>query len=184
MEKNGIRSERQLANLMGVSQQTINRIFSGMTPDPRISTIEAIAQFFNIDISTLLNVDLTVSSVIYKAGVPLLKWKDAHLAKKFIVKSRELDLTEKSNGFLYAVIVEDDALSWPFSSGTTLVLEGSHREINSGDYLLIHQNGHNYLKKALLNEQEVWVIDVKEQFPAKPLASDNEVLGLVKEIHF
>lgn len=185
MRKKGIRSERQLANSMGILQQTINRILSGITPDPRISTMEEISRFFDIDISTLLNVDLTVSNAIHKAGVPYLKWQEAHRAKSFFENNSHGDAIGNPSFFnSYAVIIEEQTLPWPFTPGTTLILRTPPETVKAGDYLLVRQHRHNYLKKALLNEEEIWLGDVEEKFPAKPLTSEYEILGVVKEIHF
>lgn len=54
MKAAGGMSESELARKVGLKQQTVHRLLSGTTPDPRISTLIPIAKHFNITIGQLL----------------------------------------------------------------------------------------------------------------------------------
>lgn len=47
-------SESELSRKTKIPKTTINRLLSGQTPDPRISTVAALAKYFNISIEQLI----------------------------------------------------------------------------------------------------------------------------------
>lgn len=47
-------SESELGRKINIPRATINRLIAGHTPDPRASTLNAIAAYFNISIEQLL----------------------------------------------------------------------------------------------------------------------------------
>ncbi len=55
MEYHDIRSETKLAEAANISQTTLNKLVSGTTSDPRISTLKPIAKFFNITLDSLMS---------------------------------------------------------------------------------------------------------------------------------
>ncbi len=78
MEENNL-SEADLCRGVNLPQTTINRLLSGQTNDPRISTLTAIAQFFKVTIEQLLGVEPLITSHIgsVKRGqdLPILSWE-------------------------------------------------------------------------------------------------------------
>lgn len=48
MQQKGIKTEAELSRLTGIHQPTIHRILTGESTDPRSSTIEPLARFFNV----------------------------------------------------------------------------------------------------------------------------------------
>lgn len=187
MEKHGIRSERQLATLMGVNQQTINRIISGMTPDPRVSTIEEIAQFFGVEVGAMLETDLSVydkSKNNSTISIPMLGWNDLHSWENNCLEQTKEFLLDPSD-FIgsYAVMVDNTTLPWPFIVGTVLIISPKE-PLKKSEYVVVHKNGLNYLKKGLINDEEIWLSDIEELFPAKPITDDFTLCGIVKKIYF
>ena len=47
-------SEAALAKEVDIPRNTINRLAGGRTPDPRISTLETIANYFNVSLDQLI----------------------------------------------------------------------------------------------------------------------------------
>jgi transcriptional regulator with XRE-family HTH domain len=77
MEKNNV-SDSKLARALELPYNTIKRITSGETTDPKISTLTLIADFFGIGIDKLLGNETYTSQALYKkpSMVPVLSWKD------------------------------------------------------------------------------------------------------------
>lgn len=73
-------NETQLARECDLPQPTINRILSGKTPDPRLSTLAKIAERFQISMGQLLNDELLNEGDAELQGVtciPIISWADA-----------------------------------------------------------------------------------------------------------
>ncbi len=73
-------SELEIARALNTSVLTIRRILSGETEDPRISTLKAIADYFNVSIDSLLddNDQRSINAMIKNKPkvIPILKWKE------------------------------------------------------------------------------------------------------------
>ena len=73
-------SEVEIARALNTSVLTIRRIISGETEDPRISTLKAIADYFNVSIDSLLddNEQRSINAMIKSKPrvIPILGWKD------------------------------------------------------------------------------------------------------------
>lgn len=54
MDKMGITSLSSLARRTGVNQPTLHKIMSGETEDPRLSTMLALATFFDVSVEELV----------------------------------------------------------------------------------------------------------------------------------
>lgn len=71
-------SEADLCRGVNLPQTTINRLLSGQTNDPRISTLAAIARFFEVSLEQLLGRDLLILNLSFKQGkgsiLPLISW--------------------------------------------------------------------------------------------------------------
>ena len=71
--------EIEIARALNTSVLTIRRIISGETADPRISTLKAIADFFNVSIDSLLdeNYQRSINAMIRTKPrvIPILTWK-------------------------------------------------------------------------------------------------------------
>lgn len=71
-------TEVMLARAINTSVMTIRRILSGHTPDPRISTMDLIAQYFNVSIDSFLRtqgrIPLHLENRCLPQYVPVLTW--------------------------------------------------------------------------------------------------------------
>ena len=82
IKKSGI-SEAALGREIDVPRATINRLVSGKTPDPRASTLKAIATYFNVTVDQLLGKQplFTHTSPATRSdpypSIPLIDWNHA-----------------------------------------------------------------------------------------------------------
>lgn len=71
-------SEADLSRGVSLPQTTINRLLTGQTTDPRVSTLVAIAQFFEISLEQILGRELLVLNSNCRYGknstVPVVPW--------------------------------------------------------------------------------------------------------------
>lgn len=71
-------SEADLCRGVNLPQTTINRLLSGQTSDPRISTLVMLAQFFEISLEQILGQEsITLNSYYKKAKgctIPVIEW--------------------------------------------------------------------------------------------------------------
>ena len=72
--------ELEIARALNTSVLTIRRIISGETADPRISTLKAIADYFNVSLDSLLddNAQRSINAMIKNKPrvIPILSWKE------------------------------------------------------------------------------------------------------------
>ncbi|RJT49269.1 helix-turn-helix domain-containing protein [Legionella taurinensis] len=73
MKNSGV-SESDLARALQIPYNTIHRLVSGYTTDPRLSTLKLIAAYFNVSLDTLLTHKLSKSNNNQKA-VPIITWE-------------------------------------------------------------------------------------------------------------
>ncbi|MEO8402586.1 MAG: S24 family peptidase [Gammaproteobacteria bacterium] len=64
-------SEAELARKVSLPQATVNRLLNGVTDDPRASTLNAIATFFNISVDQLINNKLMKESTLDTTRLPI-----------------------------------------------------------------------------------------------------------------
>ena len=71
-------SECELSRRVGVPQQTLHKIFSGKTTDPRISTLKSLADYFSVPINDLCQEDMPFYSGNAPRGkaIPVISWAD------------------------------------------------------------------------------------------------------------
>ena len=145
MEKSGV-SDSHLARSLGLPYNTIKRITSGETTDPKISTLLLIANFFNAGIDSLLGEDAHQDGLGPRKPnmVPILSWQD--LEKPDAVK--EINANNWSNWQPVALPNEHelDAHSFAlesrksmqprFPTGTVFIIDPSE-EPADGDMVLI-----------------------------------------------
>ena len=72
-------SEADLSRGVNLPQTTINRLLTGQTTDPRVSTLVAIAQFFEISLEQVLGRELLVLNANCRHGknstIPVVPWE-------------------------------------------------------------------------------------------------------------
>ncbi len=64
-------SEAELARRVNLPQATVNRLLNGVTDDPRASTLNAIANFFNVSVDQLINNKLMKESTSDTTRLPI-----------------------------------------------------------------------------------------------------------------
>lgn len=150
-------SEGELFRRTGVPQPTIHRILSGITPNPRMESLEPLAEFFNVSTDQLLGriplskdrISGSFSAVTTtKKVVPLLNWLEVVHWPKIITKSNfktERDWVTSESGITgsaFALKITTADYAPEFRKGSTIVVDCS-RSPKEGDFVLGIQTKNN-----------------------------------------
>jgi transcriptional regulator with XRE-family HTH domain len=147
-------SESELARKTGVPQPTINRLLSGVTPDPRVSTVRDLARFFEVRIEQLLGDEdlpdcVQVKKIISNdkpRSLPLIAWEHIPVWQSITNKKRLLLDDEplalaytraNASPSAYAISIKDRLLHKYFPYGSILVIDPLLQP-QSNEYIIAH----------------------------------------------
>lgn len=198
MEKRAI-NETDLAKATGVKQSVLNRILTGKTPQPRVSTLLAFAQYFNVGVDDLVGHKISFSESFIPSNmtnhpnieklndasiVPILKYKDilAWCAFNLLAKdvAQHTICSVASGVKTFAMICHDTSMEPELPKGCILFFDpdGIHQD---GDLVLLHDSLDNniFLRRFLKNGQANFIEPLNRQFPAQAMASSHQTLATV-----
>lgn len=181
-------SEAELARQINVPRATINRLVSGRTPDPRASTLSAIAEYFSITIDQLLgkNEAAKLSDASNEHNIPILKWEEAACWEQFIPSEVTLKNTESimrdssiQDG-RFALRVKGDAMTPQFQDGTILIID-PHKEAANRDYVIAHliETNEIVFRQILVDGKYRCLKALNNSFPILELKKNDIVIGII-----
>lgn len=169
-------SENKLAGEIGMPQQTIHRLLSGATPDPRISTLKPIAKYFNITIGQLIG-DEPIKSTYGNNNhdlktyvqIPLIHWEQVKTYKQTV---HELDNTNWLDWIstnlpvsqsAYALKIIDKSLPTPFLYNTVIIVD-PEIEPNDNDVVVAYDRDTDsaYLRRLFHEGKKHFIGSLKE----------------------
>lgn len=144
-------SENELGKRIGISQQVINRIVSGINQNPTLATLLPIARYFNIPLQTLVSEANPIAT--YSQDIPYIDWEvlqkhGLDFALLHANKSTLLDI-EISKDLCFALSMYDGSMEPKFSSGSILIFQKDKSLIN-GDYCLLYDQEKEYMFRQLM----------------------------------
>lgn len=186
----------ELAELIGLPSQTINRILSGFVKDPRASTLTQVADYFGITIDQLLGkkplpqeFSLIASEVSQPPVlIPLHTVKSVMTAGEpfssgdwFCWPNQGLSTTKDH----FALKITGLEFEPTFSNGTILVID-PNLPCQTGDFILVkfQTNEQPTIKKVLLNQPEDYFLPLREGLKVISFKEiPNQILGIIIEAH-
>lgn len=164
MQKHGLTIE-ELADELGVSISTINRLLMGTRIDPRLSTLRPLAKFFDVSIEELMG-ERPLNIKLKDAGpfdskqaliqVPIIHWEQVKNAEN-IVSHLNFDkwdswmvVSSIMSEQAYALKIQQTSLPPPFYLHSIIVIDPG-RDPKDSDYVLIIQDENPILVKVVLN---------------------------------
>jgi transcriptional regulator with XRE-family HTH domain len=136
-------SEAELARKTNIPQPTLHKILSGKTADPRISTLQLLADYFEVTLDELAHVQVIKTKHIQAKiqFIPLLTWADCARGESF----REKLLTDNWEQCLVVEYLAEGAfglMSKPsmeprFPRATLLIID-PHLTAEDGDLVVVH----------------------------------------------
>jgi transcriptional regulator with XRE-family HTH domain len=191
MEHFGIKNESQLAKLVGSPQTTINKLTSGVSVDPRISTLAPITEYFNISIDTLLQDNPNFEEIAQKfhneTNIPIIHLNELNEMFGDIVT---LDHTNWPHWYPirynpdinYAIQIKYNQLSQPFNDSCLLIVDENCKLKNNYYFIFKHLSSNTIsIKKIHFENGEQWLLALQNDLPpTKFNESEWQSLGMIK----
>ncbi|MFJ1268644.1 helix-turn-helix domain-containing protein [Legionella lytica] len=186
-------SESDLARALGLPYNTIHRLVSGHTTDPRISTLKSIAVYFNVSLDTLLNpIELATSTLNINnnpKAVPILSWEKISsndflnsIDRQDWVNWLPIPLVSIENLSLHAYAIESRPSMYPrFPTGTFFVVDPECKPID-GDLILIKikKDGAVSLRELMIDPPTMKLLPIIHNSDLLNfIASEHEIIGVV-----
>jgi len=184
-------NESELARKLDVPYNTIHRIANGTTSDPRISTLQQIADYFGLSLDAILSKTQEHNFITQKENliIPILNWdtilkqnfaKDLDKAnwKKWIQTSQIK--TVKDINQLFA-LESTKSMQPRFPSGTTFIIDPNENPID-GDLVLIRFRDTSAVSlRELVIDSPDWQLNavIPGSAPLVYKINDHEIMGVV-----
>lgn len=174
----GVSSVTSLSTSIGVSQQTIYKIYAGLTKKPRQELLEKLSNFFDVPVGYFINKSI---GEFHCTKVPVYK-----LSATSLSETNEMLPTNNKQVFKVALI-ETKEFFPEVNYGSYLYLSDfTDQNISEGKYVL-HDMNNICLISYLINREGEWFLkDIKRvSNDAIRLTNDikEKMIGLIEEIH-
>ena len=171
-------SENELSKRLGISQQIINRIISGLNQNPKLSTIMPIAEYFNIPLHELVSnpFDNNLPLKKFNNKVPYVEFKELKnlgVEKALSSAKRYISIDVDVNCNYFATSMYDNSMEPKFSKGSILVF-ATHTEAYSGDFCLLKDDSNHYMFRQIMINS----LDKKFVKCLNPICEEYDVLPL------
>jgi SOS-response transcriptional repressor LexA len=133
-------SECELARRTHIPQPTLHKILTFKTTDPRVSTLMALADYFEISMEELLTGNALTHNQPKIQSVPILSWSECIKGINFIKNLSESNwadwtLTERISPYAYALISKS-SMEPHFQKKTTLIID-PEAQPKDGDIIVV-----------------------------------------------
>ncbi len=186
-------NETELSQKIGVPRATINRLTSGRTPDPRASTLQTIANYFDVSIDQLLGhkplfseSGTKIISEKKEDVLPILEWNEADKWEQKINGAKTesmrnwLSFGKTSNPYLFALMVRGESM-WPqFEEGIFLVVD-PQKQAKSKDLVIaaILESNEIVFRKIIIEDGCRLLAACNPIFPVIILNEKDKIIGTV-----
>lgn len=183
-------SESAFGRKVGIPRATINRIVSGKTPDPRVSTLKSISEYFNVTVDQLLGTQPlspseTTESHSAQPPIPIIEWSAAHRWAAAIEESKGNQLSwvltdPESSGGKFAIRIQGESM-WPQFQEHTVLIVDPMRIPKNRDFVLVFvkQSESLLFRQLIVDGTYRFAKAINEIFPTIQLQNDDEVTGVV-----
>ncbi len=184
-------SADELGRRTGLPASTIKKIRNHSNPNPTLTTLIPLAEFFAITLDQLIGNEplptIRIKGHYQKNpatmhSIPLLTWEETIEWPNTHNQSHSTIVTEHDCGKnTYALIVEED--DWEnLIKGTALIVDPAltpeHR-----DFIIVYKSGQKIptVKQALFDEEKIYLKSLIQGYNIAPLTSEHIILGVVIE---
>lgn len=185
LKKNNL-SANQLAHSLGLPLMTIRRLLSGATEDPRISTLQCIAQYFNVSldffVGNLTEGILASPKQVKSYLVPQFTWDNLsqlyvdNFSLKHCKQWQSLSLTQNTILSKRAFALESRPSMYPrFPKGTIFIIDPSVEPEDSDNVLIRFKDSNEFTLRELIIDPPDWRLF--------PLINDSNPIILNKAEH-
>lgn len=185
-------SEAELARKIRLPRATINRLVSGRTPDPRASTLNAIAEYFNISVDQLLGKKPLIQnmngSLITDStrSIPLLKWEEAMDWETHLISTQSptnqswVSIDQSAESGKFSLKVQGEAM-WPQFQENSILIIDPEKEPNNRDFVICHIEDNNELifRQLLVDGKTRFLKPINNLFSSVLLKERDKIIGVV-----
>lgn len=195
----------QLARMTNIPQQTLHRIVSGASSNPRMSTLNNIAKFFGITIKQLVGEEVLPERFTIMAefddsltakpfNIPLLCWEQLNNVKKICqpTENQGINKVEKTitvspnfNKQCFALIMNDYSMDPYFAKDSILIFDPQKTVTDRGFALVYIKNEQTYIfRQVLFDGQYKYLKPVNpdlNNFKIRVLDESDKIIGTLIE---
>lgn len=183
-------SADELARQTSVPPSTIKKIRNRYNPNPTLTTLLPLAQFFSVTLGQLVGEeplsDLSnredQQQEIVLRHLPLIAWEEAVTWPKTQEQLHATKLTEQScSANAFALIVDED--NWDrLAKGTVLIIDPSIEPRHS-DLVVTHKLGQALpsVRQILFDDGHVYLKPIVQGYNMITFTSEHTILGVVVE---
>jgi len=184
-------SEAELAREINIPRATINRLVSGRTPDPRASTLNAIAAYFNISVDQLIgkqplldnsqDIISTTNSLI-----PIIELDEAFNWQQIIsgiTPSNHSDfivIDQSTCQGKFAIRVTGESM-WPQFQPNTVLIISTEKVTKNRDFVIAHLKKSNEVvfRQMIIDGSYKFLKAINSLFPTITFEADDNLIGTV-----
>ena len=185
-------TEAGLARKINVPRATINRLVSGRTPDPRASTLNAIAAYFNVTVDQLIGkqplfLDDNKSIVASNPTlIPIIEWKSTKIWET-IVNELKTDghfdwvmIDPSIDHARFAIRVNGESMSPQFQTNTILII-APEREPKNRDFVMAYLKKDNEVvfRQLIVENKYKFLKAINTIFPTIKFENCDKIIGVV-----
>ncbi len=185
-------SEVELAKALEIPYNTVHRLINGKTTDPKVSTLKMIADYFNINLDSLIHgEDPSVSGKANKniTSVPIVDW-DLLSSDNFIESIASINWTswqpvplvstEEMGENSYA-IESKKSMAPRFPLGTIFIIDPNAKPIDSDLVLIRMKNNSGVSLRELIIDPPTWQLcPISSKAPALVFCKEeHSIIGIV-----
>ena len=179
-------SDSHLANELGVSVMTIRRVTSGETEDPRISTLSLIADYFDINVDSILEKSDMPVNLLHKSKpffIPIFTWETPlKIYKKIhvdlssweswypILNSESLQLDQ--NAF---ALKTKRSMQPRYPDGTLIIINPNISPMDGDTVLIVSKSSENISLRDLTIDAPKWIL--------QPIVENSEIIYFNQDEH-
>ena len=192
LDKTGL-TESALGRKIGVPRATINRLTTGRTSDPKISTLKAIAEYFNVTVDQLLgkqpvfiDTPRTSSSTDDAGYIPIIDWSNVNSWKKSLENitsdnhSHWISADPTIDNGKFALKIQGESMSPQFQENTILVIDPLRKPKNRDFVLVSLAKNDDVLFRQLLIDGSYRVLkSINPIFPTIQLEECDKIIGVL-----
>ena len=184
-------SADELGRRTGLPASTIKKIRNRYNPNPTLTTLLPLAQYFAITLDQLIgNETLPQTRIkgLYQIDpailhhLPILSWNEAITWPITNHKKHSTITTEQDYGKnAYALIVEEDG--WENLTKRTALLIDPTLTAEHRDFIIVHKQGQSVpvLRQALFDEGQMYLKPLVKEYNVTILTAEHKLLGVVVE---
>jgi SOS-response transcriptional repressor LexA len=167
--------------LTGIPQPTIHRLISQTTPDPRLSTVCAIAKFFNVSLDYLTNEVSTFIQNTATFHIPVLTLDCAHQFDTMPIEKHIL-VTDCPHARCFA-IESTNSMIHKIALGSLLIVDPEKKPLD-GDMVVVRYfaENTNAIREFSKDGTYARLIPLSPALPFEIYDSEKSILGVVIQL--